>query len=333
MFTPVETSVGSLLLHQATSVLLFQNGCVLGASGFLRRLFSAPTKGTLSFFAGMAMSFAPLKLFLPELLTSYPPVPSTLQTAVATVGIGALVGLGTKLSNGCTSGHMLCGLSRLSGRSFLAVATFFPMAMITHHLVHFSLLTEACRPGVPCYAPVYPSRSTTTTLLLLTAVTMFAAQALPRLIARATATEGKTDNDSPARQATQFLSGLEFGLGLQITQMSSPSKVLSFLSFPNLETWDPSMGLVILFGILPNLIEIQARGFRKPPTFNDKFELPTKTIKDTDWKFVLGAAMFGIGWGFTGTCPGPAVLRAVAQPTWGLLWMGGFWMGGKLVAG
>jgi hypothetical protein len=97
MFTPIETSIGAFLLHEATSVLLFQNGNVLGASGFLRQLFSGPTKGTLSFFAGMAMSLLPLRVFLPELVTEYPSAPTTLQAALVTVAIGALVGWGTKV--------------------------------------------------------------------------------------------------------------------------------------------------------------------------------------------------------------------------------------------
>ncbi|KAF2464933.1 YeeE/YedE family integral membrane protein-like protein [Lindgomyces ingoldianus] len=332
MFTPVETSLGAVLLHQATSVLLFQNGCVLGASGFLRRILSAPTKGMASFFAGMAISLLPLKMFLPELLRAYPPVPTTIQAALVTVGVGALVGWGTKASNGCTSGHMLCGLSRLSGRSIVAVSTFFPVAMITHHLAHPSLLTDVCEAGVPCYTPTYPSTATIISLVVLTAGTILAAQFLPPLIDSFSETDCKFNPDAPARLATQFFSGLEFALGLHITGMASPGKVLSFLSFPNLKAWDPSMGLVIIFGILPNLIEIQAKGFTQPPCFNEKFELPKKTLKDTDWKFVLGAAIFGLGWGLTGTCPGPAVLRSFAQPTWGLLWMSGFWLGGQVCA-
>jgi hypothetical protein len=97
MFTPVETGIGAFLLHEATSVLLFQNGNVLGASGFLRQLFSGPTKETLSFFAGMALSILPLKMFVPELVIQYPSVPTTLQAALVTLGIGALVGWGTKV--------------------------------------------------------------------------------------------------------------------------------------------------------------------------------------------------------------------------------------------
>ena len=226
---------------------------------------------------------------------------------------------------------MLCGLSRLSGHSLVAVATFFPTAIITHHMVHPSLRTEVCNSDLPCYTPTYPSRSTLISLLVLAATTIIVGRVLPQLLLNTSEKDGKRNVQSPARQAAQFVAGLEFGLGLHISKMASPSKVLSFLSFPNLEVWDPSMALVILFGIVPNIIEIQARGFEKPPLFNDKFELPKSTIKDVDWKLVLGAATFGVGWGLTGTCPGPAVLRAFVQPTWGLLWMSGFYLGGQMV--
>ena len=97
MFTPIETGIGSVLLHQATSIVLFQNGAVLGCSGYLQRLFSDPTKGTLAFFTGMAASLLPLKVFLPDLATVYPTAPSTLQAVLVTAGIGALVGWGTKV--------------------------------------------------------------------------------------------------------------------------------------------------------------------------------------------------------------------------------------------
>jgi hypothetical protein len=98
MFTPIETSIGALLLHQATSILLFQNGTVLGASGYMRQLFTSPSRGTLAFLAGMAASILPLKTFLPEFVTVYPQVPGTLLATLATVGIGAFVGWGTKVS-------------------------------------------------------------------------------------------------------------------------------------------------------------------------------------------------------------------------------------------
>lgn len=227
---------------------------------------------------------------------------------------------------------MLCGLARKSGRSAIAVATFFPIAILTNHWAHPTLKTDVCPIGAPCYTPTYPSASTTLSLILVAATTIVAAQLVPRLIAQMTTgqTEPKSQSLSIPQQATQLFSGLEFGLGLQITQMGDPSKVLAFLSFPNLAEWDPSMALIVLFGVLPNMLEIQSKGFKNPPAFKDRFDVPTKTIKDTDWKFVLGAALFGVGWGLCGVCPGPAALRAFAQPVWGALWMGGFWAGSKL---
>jgi hypothetical protein len=99
MFTPVETSIGAFLLHQATSNLLYHNGNVLGASGLLRQLLTAPTRESIAFFVGMASSYLPLKALAPQLLTSYPTVPMTVQTTLTTIGVGALVGLGTKVGS------------------------------------------------------------------------------------------------------------------------------------------------------------------------------------------------------------------------------------------
>lgn len=231
---------------------------------------------------------------------------------------------------------MLCGLSRLHGRSALAVAIFFPVALITHHFVHPSLMTTVCTGDLPCYTAIYPTQATTISLVALTATTIAAGQLIPRIVARlskSTKNEGdKSDDTSLARLATELFAGLEFGLGLHITQMSNPAKVAAFLSFPRLEVWDPSMMLVLAFGILPSLFENLSKGFGNPPRFSKKYELGNKTLADTDWKLILGAATFGIGWGMSGTCPGPAVLRIVAQPIWGLLWMGGFWLGGMFLA-
>jgi uncharacterized membrane protein YedE/YeeE len=354
MFTPIETTIGALLMHQATSNLLYQNGNILGLSGYLRQLLSVPTKEVLAFFVGMAASYPPLKSLTPQLITSYPAVQITPQAAAATIAIGAMVGWGTKVSevtgdharkanndfqtsNGCTSGHMLCGLSRLSGRSAIAVATFFPVAIITHHLAHPTLSTSVCPGHLPCYTPVYPTPQAAAFLTILAAFSILAARTIPRSIAYMMASETTGDNkkqlSSPhtlARIVTQFFSGLLFALGLHISGMARPAKVSSFLSFPVLEHWDPSLGLVILFGVLPNLIENQLRGFNTPPLFANGFSLPTKTFKDVDRTFVAGAAVFGIGLGLAGACPGPAVLRAFFQPLWGALWIGGFWLGGKL---
>jgi uncharacterized membrane protein YedE/YeeE len=172
-------------------------------------------------------------------------------------------------------------------------------------------------------------------LLVLAALSIIATRTIPGIVAQVTVSPTTTTTkdakeESAARVTTQALSGLLFALGLHISQMAHPDKVAAFLSFPNLQHWDPSLALVIVFGVLPNLIENQVKGLHGSPSFADKFSLPTKTLQDVDKRFVMGAVAFGIGWGLTGTCPGPAVLRAFSQPVWGALWIGGFWLGGKL---
>ena len=230
---------------------------------------------------------------------------------------------------------MLCGLPRLSGRSTVATATFFTVALITHHVLHPSLYTNECPGDVPCYTPVLPSPTTAVKLTLLASSAILAARTVPHFITEAVSLHAdnvKTSSESQdaARTATDFFSGFLFALGLHISGMAHPAKVTSFLSFPVMHAWDPSLALVILFGVLPNLITIQRKGFVEPPAFAKEFELPTTTIKDVDAKFVAGAAVFGVAWGLTGTCPGPAVLRAFAQPAWGMMWLGGFWVGGRI---
>jgi hypothetical protein len=223
----------------------------------------------------------------------------------------------------------------------VAVALFFPMAILSHHMVHPSLLTEVCTGEVPCYTPIYPSRKTAIYLAVLATFIIIVGQTIPRLVSRLShvprsseQTEVKAqqrDPDSLTRTTTLFLSGLQFGLGLHISQMASPSKVASFLSFPSMQHWDPSLALVLVFGVLPNVVENHLRNYpyinpANKPTFSKKFDLPKKGLRDVDLKFVAGAAVFGIGWGLSGTCPGPAVLRAFAQPQWGVLWFSGFWL-------
>lgn len=97
MFTPIETSIGAVLLHQATSNLLFQNGTVLGLSGLLRRVMAAPTKEIVALFAGMAAGHPLLSSLVPEMVTRYPSMPVTVQTVMFTTSVAALIGWGTKV--------------------------------------------------------------------------------------------------------------------------------------------------------------------------------------------------------------------------------------------
>lgn len=104
----------------------------------------------------------------------------------------------------------------------------------------------------------------------------------------------------------QFAIGLVFGLGLVVAGMSDPAKVLNFLDLAAIPTggWDPSLAFVMAGAIAVTFIGFKLVLRRKQPIFGDKFFLPTAT--EIDARIVAGPAIFGVGWGLAGFCPGPA---------------------------
>ena len=100
-----------------------------------------------------------------------------------------------------------------------------------------------------------------------------------------------------------LISGLLFGCGLLLSGMADPAKVQNFLDL--FGTWDPSLAFV-----MGGAIAVTMPGFwlvirRNKPFFNDVFHLPSRT--DLDARLITGAAIFGVGWGLGGFCPGPAI--------------------------
>lgn len=106
------------------------------------------------------------------------------------------------------------------------------------------------------------------------------------------------------KQIFALFSGLIFGIGLIVSGMANPAKVLNFLDL--LGSWDPSLAFVMGGAIL-----VTAPGFawlartRSRPFFDSTFRIPEK--RDLDPKLIAGAAIFGAGWGLGGFCPGPAL--------------------------
>ncbi|KPB00966.1 DUF6691 family protein [Ahrensia marina] len=99
-----------------------------------------------------------------------------------------------------------------------------------------------------------------------------------------------------------FLSGLVFGIGLVISGMSNPAKVLNFLDV--FGAWDPSLAFVMGGATLVTFIGYRVILQREHPVLLTDFQLPTSTAIDKP--LLVGAALFGIGWGIGGFCPGPA---------------------------
>ncbi|MDD9909488.1 MAG: YeeE/YedE family protein [Ahrensia sp.] len=104
------------------------------------------------------------------------------------------------------------------------------------------------------------------------------------------------------RIAMGFLCGLIFGVGLVISGMANPAKVLNFLDvFGN---WDPSLAFVMGSAVLVTFVGYRWVLGRAAPLFDARFHLPTRS--DIDGQLLTGAGLFGIGWGLGGFCPGPA---------------------------
>jgi uncharacterized protein len=136
----------------------------------------------------------------------------------------------------------------------------------------------------------------------------------------------------PAQLATAAISGALFGSGLYVSQMVDPSKVLRFLDFTAIPTggWDPSLAFVIVPAILVMFIAVRIGKRRQAPLFSTRFHEPTQTR--IDLPLVGGAALFGLGWGMSGICPGPAISLIAFQPDGIWLFLAAM-LGGSLLGG
>ena len=105
------------------------------------------------------------------------------------------------------------------------------------------------------------------------------------------------------RIAISAIAGLIFGLGLIISGMANPAKVLNFLD--PFGSWDPSLAFVMAAAVAVTFAGYKI-AFRRPgPVLSERFQLPAG--KHIDGRIVIGPAIFGIGWGLSGFCPGPAI--------------------------
>ncbi|MGJ7131090.1 YeeE/YedE family protein [Morganella morganii] len=124
-FTPVSAALGGLMIGIAVAVLLLFNGRIAGISGIFANMFTKQSGWRIAFIAGLAGAPWIYRLFAGQpdvvIVADYPLL----------IAAGLLAGFGTRLGNGCTSGHGICGMARLSKRSFAAVAVFMVSAFLT----------------------------------------------------------------------------------------------------------------------------------------------------------------------------------------------------------
>jgi len=285
-------------------------GEVLGVSGSTRGLLYAPTFGKLAFILGLVLS----GVIMNQAYGGFEDLPPREQSTGDRVRFllrlffgGGLVGFGTALGNGCTSGHGLTGLARLTIRSWVAVPTFMVCAAVA--ATAFGTATDLPTQPFPEEDVVELDETVAIAagLIALVLMAMGAAAVYRRLHPEA----------EPAvrlKIAAELLSGLTFGAGLSLSTMVRASKVAGFLDLGS-GTWDGSLmfvmggALCVTFPFHQTLQRIA--GAR--PLLGGGFGLPPR-CKPVDWSLVLGAMIFGLGWGTCGMCPGPMWVALGGKP-------------------
>lgn len=341
-FTPVAGLVGGSLIGLSAATLLLFNGDILGASGLMSSFIVAPVKTLsdpsqqwkLSFLAAFALATRVyITLIDPDALKDqrlgYGDATMPIASPLAfTIG-GFLVGFGTKLGNGCTTGHGICGLARLSKRSLAAVLSF-----MTTGIISASACSETC-PLNPylrtSYDSVVDNLPTDTTITIGTIIASIAAgSALSGFLRKspssnATQAEKDEHNNNRRKIIPSILSATLFAMGLVISKMTVSSKIYGFLNVKGIKTgtWDPTLACVMGGGLAVSFLSYQfVKGFN---VFNNnkavecplsqkkdvgKFNVPNNKVIDKN--LIAGEALFGLGWGAAGLCPGPAMFLAVA---------------------
>ncbi|KAL0071334.1 hypothetical protein AAF712_001190 [Marasmius tenuissimus] len=308
--------LGGIGLSLPAHALMVLNGNIFGISGFVHRTLRSDIEGM---FAVLGLVSGGLVAGVVE--GAHPEFCGGISIPLI-LGSGFLVGLGSKLANGCTSGHMICGISRLAKRSIAATMCFFAAAAPVARWLHSSM------PPVDNNVPSF---------LYLGAAdkTLLALQGPPLLLAAALYLAGPT-NRSPFSKLTRLLTfwstSFGFSLALRLSRLVECNKVLGFLLLPDHPAFDPSLAFLAL-GALPSSIFLyhHARS-RETPKLGDKYCIPEKT--DLSARLLWGAAIFGVGWGIAGVCPGPALVnlgRAIATGVgWenNVAWLAAFVVGG-----
>lgn len=120
-----------------------------------------------------------------------------------------------------------------------------------------------------------------------------------------------------------LLIGMLCGVGLGISEMTRPAKVLGLLNL--LGDWDPSLFVVMGFALLTFVPLYHFFRRWEKPICDDQWRIPTRT--DIDWRLVVGSAIFGLGWGIAGLCPGPAITDLTIASTDLFLFVGSLFVG------
>lgn len=122
---------------------------------------------------------------------------------------------------------------------------------------------------------------------------------------------------------TALAAGALFALGLGISGMTQPAKVQGFLDVTG--RWDPTLAFVMLGAVAVHFVLYRLVRRRCAPLFAERFDVPTR--RDLTLRLAAGAALFGVGWGLSGQCPGPAITNLATGASTALVFVGAMALG------
>ena len=301
--TAMNSIIGGAIMALASTLHLYLNGKITGISGALFRTITfTDFSYNFSFIIGMLFTSSFIKCFFdpmlpPETLDSaiFMETPSKFVGDLSIIGFilaGFLVGFGAKMANGCTSGHGVCGLPRLSKRSFVAIGFFMV----------FGILMATIRYYIPFLRPSsYAFNVWENSFIYFGTLILSVSGFLANLFN----VYRSGIQDKVRDILVSFCVGCLFCFGLIESGMIQRHVVVEFLTLG--KVWNYQLAFVLGTAVGINLFTfnfILKKTTR--PKFKENYDLPTKT--EVDNKLCVGAALFGLGWGLAGICPGPAVI-------------------------
>lgn len=306
-------SLGGLCIAIASSLHLYLKGRVTGFSGILFNLWSCQIPDNhwrWLLVLGLMTSSAIMRLASYDHETFF----DNQEKYHKDFDLGALfisgflVGFGTKLGNGCTSGHGVCGLPRFSGRSIVGVAIFLlagmGIATLRKHKPFFDGEVFLTDWGVTIYEEsddankaIYYSYLAIVLIITIIALLYYYFKEYSK--------ESRKFSDV----VVGYIVGVIFGFGLCISGMTKRSRVLDFLAISS--DWDATLLFVLGVAVAINILTFYfiLKKEENPP-FSDK-PINLKPTWDIDFNLCFGEFCFGIGWGLSGLCPGPVMVDLV----------------------
>lgn len=317
---------GGIVLGISSTAYLYLTGRISGLSGILEGVVMSHENDkkcwACTYVVGLLSSGMILSIYAPQAFAAKE-ILNNQTIALA----GLLVGLGSRMGSGCTSGHGLCGLSRLSLRSFGAVLAFNIAGAVSASLTRSSSLRSYFYVSNGFSDGLNPNIYVNSLLSVGVSVYCYRHE-IQTFFNRKTKIH-INNLDLMDHLASLFSSTL-FGLGLGLSGMCNSDRVLKWLDFAGVSGWDPSLMSVLGSGVLFNMVARAVLSKLKsnvplskaPLTHADSFKFgihPANT--KINMELIIGSVLFGLGWGLAGICPGPGIVSLGAGSAKALIFM------------